>query len=61
MCQPPERSGAGNEILVVLVFALKLQEVVVPAFLAVRKFPADIWPRFINGAATKLVVEKLAG
>lgn len=43
------------------MFALKLQEVVVAAFLAVRKFPADIRPRFVNGAATKFMVEKLTG
>lgn len=43
------------------MFALKLQEVVVTAFLAVGEFAADVRAGFVNRTAAQLVVQKLAG
>lgn len=53
-------SGAGDKVVVALVFALELDEAVITAFFAVRKIPADRRTRFVNGAATVFRIQKLA-
>src|SRR5262249_25730774 len=49
-----------NELIVALMFPLELQEIVIPAGLAVGVAPADVGPRVVDGAAALVAVEEAA-
>src|SRR6185436_8563669 len=49
-----------NELIVTLMFPLELQEIVIPADLAVGIAPADVGPCVVDGAAAFVPVEEAA-